>query len=518
VQSFRRLQGFGSLDIGPPLIGSVLIANRGEIAVRIVRGARECGIRSIAVFSEPDRYAPHVLEADEAWCIGPAASSESYLRADKLIELASRVGAEAIHPGYGFLAERADFARAVEEAGLVFVGPAAETIAAMGDKTEARRRMTAAGVPIVPGLTEALADPAEADQAAAEIGFPVLLKASAGGGGKGMRVVTEPSELQRAFEAASREALAAFGDGSVYLERYLSNPRHIEIQVLGDSHGNVVHLGERECSIQRRHQKLVEEAPSPVLDAETRRRMGETAVRAAQAVSYRGAGTIEFLYQDGEFFFLEMNTRIQVEHPVTELTTGIDLVEWQFRVASGERLTFSQDDIEMTGHAIECRITSEDPLGGFLPSTGVISHLELPAGPGVRWDAGVIQGSEVALHYDPLLAKLIVHGPDRRAAIARMARALDELVITGVETSAPFHRRVMEEKDFRSGDFSIRYLEEHADLLEPEEADETWVAAAVAAALLEHEHRRSHAPRLGPESGTRMSAWRAAGRRFGGAE
>jgi acetyl-CoA carboxylase biotin carboxylase subunit len=489
------------------VIGSVLIANRGEIAVRIVRGARECGIRTIAVHSEADRLAPHVLEADEAYAIGPAPSAQSYLRGDVLIEVAHRTGAEAIHPGYGFLAERADFARAVEEAGLVFVGPVADTIAAMGDKTEARRRMKAAGVPIVPGLTDAVADPAEAEEAAAEIGFPVLLKASAGGGGKGMRVVTEPEELRRAFEAASREAEAAFGDGSVYLERYLARPRHVEIQVLGDAHGNVVHLGERECSIQRRHQKLVEEAPSPVLTSDERARMGETAVRAAEAVSYRGAGTVEFLYQDGDFFFLEMNTRLQVEHPVTELVTGIDLVEWQFRVASGEKLPFSQDDIDLKGHAIECRITSEDHLGGFLPSTGVVSHLEIPSGPGVRWDGGVVRGSEVTLHYDPLLAKLIVHGPTRAAAIARMARALDELVVDGVETCAPFHRRVMDEPDFASGDFSIRYLEEHPELLEPEEADDDVLAAALAAALLEDEHRRRRAPRIGGAAGRSPSAW-----------
>ena len=500
-------------DAPTDLIGSVLIANRGEIALRIVRGARECGIRTIAVYSEPDRLAPHVLEADEAHCIGPAASAESYLRGDVLVELASRLGVEAIHPGYGFLAERADFARAVEAAGLVFVGPAPETIAAMGDKTEARRRMKAAGVPIVPGLTDALADPDEAERAAREIGFPVLLKASAGGGGKGMRVVADASELPRAFEAASREALGAFGDGSVYLERYLARPRHVEIQVLGDAHGHVVHLGERECSIQRRHQKLVEEAPSPLLSAEERARMGETAVRAAQAVAYRGAGTVEFLYEEGEFFFLEMNTRLQVEHPVTELVTGVDLVEWQFRVASGEPLAFTQDDIELSGHAIECRITSEDHLGGFLPSTGTVTHLELPSGPGVRWDAGVVQGSEVSLHYDPLLAKLIVHGSDRAAAIARMSRALDELVIAGVQTCAPFHRRVMDEADFRSGDLSIRYLEEHPELLDGQEPDEEVLAAAIAAALLEDEHRRSRAPRIGlPDGSASMSAWRRAGR------
>jgi acetyl-CoA carboxylase biotin carboxylase subunit len=499
------------------VIGSVLIANRGEIAVRIARGARECGIRTIAVYSEADRLAPHVLEADEAYLIGPAPSSQSYLRADALVELALRVGAEAIHPGYGFLAERADFARAVEEAGLVFVGPTADTIAAMGDKTEARRRMADAGVPIVPGLTEAVADPEEAEKAAEEIGFPVLLKASAGGGGKGMRVVTAPADLRRAFEAASREALAAFGDGSVYLERYLARPRHVEIQVLGDTHGNVVHLAERECSVQRRHQKLIEEAPSPVLSPEDRARMGETAVRAAQAVDYRGAGTVEFLWENGEFFFLEMNTRIQVEHPVTELVTGVDLVEWQFRVASGEALPFGQEDIELTGHAIECRITSEDHLGGFLPSTGRVSYLEVPTGPGVRWDGGIVQGSEVALHYDPLLAKLIVHGPTRAAAIARMTRALDELVIDGVETCAPFHRLVMEEPEFVAGDLSIRYLDEHPELLEAEESDsDAMIAAAVAAALLEDEHRRRRAPRIGEEGGRPLSAWQRAGRRASG--
>ncbi len=494
------------------MLRSVLVANRGEIAVRVIRGARECGIRSIAVYSEADRLAPHVLAADEAYLIGPAPSAESYLRGDKLIELALKVGAEAIHPGYGFLAERADFARAVEDAGLIFVGPTSGTISAMGDKTEARRRMAEAGVPIVPGLTEAVDDPAEARKAAEELGFPVLLKASAGGGGKGMRVVSEPEELQKAFEAAAREALGAFGDGSIYLERYLDRPRHIEIQILGDAHGNVVHLAERECSIQRRHQKLIEEAPSPVLSAEDRAAMGDTAVRAAQAVDYRGAGTVEFLFQDGEFFFLEMNTRLQVEHPVTELVTGVDIVEWQFRVASGEELPFVQDDISLNGHAIECRITAEDYLGGFLPSTGLITHLEIPSGPGVRWDGGVSQGGEVSLHYDPMLAKLIVHGADREVAISRMARALDELVVAGVETCAPFHRRVMDEPDYRSGDFSIRYLEEHPGLVEPDEDGPEWVAAAIAAAMLEEEHRTHRAPRIERAGTSVMSAWRRAAR------
>ncbi|MDA0312650.1 MAG: acetyl-CoA carboxylase biotin carboxylase subunit [Gemmatimonadetes bacterium] len=494
------------------MIRSLLVANRGEIAVRIVRAARERGIRTIAVYSEPDRLAPHVLAADEAYAIGPAPSAESYLVAERLIEVAKRAKADAIHPGYGFLAERALFAQAVEDAGLIFVGPRSETITAMGDKTEARRRMAAAGVPIVPGLTESVADPEAAVVAARDVGYPVLLKASAGGGGRGMRVVEREEDLPRAFDAAQREALAAFGDDAVYLERYLDSPRHVEIQVLGDAHGNVVHLGERECSIQRRHQKLVEEAPSPAITQEERAAMGEAAVRAAQAVAYRGAGTVEFLYQNGDFFFLEMNTRIQVEHPVTELVTGIDLVDWQLRVASGEALDFTQADVVMSGHAIECRITSEDPLSGFLPSTGVVTRLEIPSGAGVRWDGGIHEGFEVSLHYDPLLAKLIVHGASREIAIARMARALDELVITGIETSASFHRRVMDEPDFRAGTFSIRYLDEHTELLESDTSEEALRAAALAAALLEDEDRLRHRiPRIGASAQVEMSSWRAAG-------
>ncbi len=493
------------------MIRSVLVANRGEIALRVVRGARELGIRTVAVYSDADRLAPHVLAADAAYPIGPAPAAQSYLCGDRLIEVARAAGAEAIHPGYGFLSERAEFARAVEAAGLTFVGPAPDTIAAMGDKAEARRRMAAAGVPIVPGLVDPVADAGAAERAAAEIGFPVLLKAAAGGGGKGMRVVRTPSEVARAFEAATREALAAFGDGRVYLERFVERPRHIEIQVLGDTHGNVVHLGERECSIQRRHQKLIEEAPSPTLSRAERATMGEAAVAAARAVDYRGAGTVEFLYKDGSFFFLEMNTRIQVEHPVTELVTGLDLVEWQFRVASGEALAFGQEDVRLRGHAIECRITAEDPGGGFLPSSGVVSHLTVPSGPGVRWDGGVLPGQAVTLHYDPLLAKLVVSGRDRAHAIARMARALDELVITGVETCVPFHRRVMDEPDFVAGQLSIEYVDDHPELLKPHLNDETLTAAAVAAALLEEGRRRSHGvPRFGDGRAT-MSAWRATG-------
>ncbi len=496
------------------MIRKLLVANRGEIALRIIRGAREMGIATVAVHSEADRLAPHVLAADEAVEIGPAPSAESYLRIDRLLEAAASTGADTIHPGYGFLSERAPFADAVEAAGLIFVGPTGDTIRAMGDKTQARQRMQKAGVPIVPGIVEAARDAAAALAASKDIGFPVLLKAAAGGGGKGMRVVETPDELERAFDAAQREAQAAFGDDSVYVERYLGRPRHIEIQVLGDTHGNVVHLGERECSIQRRHQKLVEEAPSPVLTPDERAAMGEAAVRAAAAVDYRGAGTCEFLYQDGEFFFLEMNTRLQVEHPVTEFVTGLDLVHWQLRVASGEALDFTQEDVRLTGHSIEVRITSEDAFSGFLPSTGRIDTLVLPTGPGVRWDGGIGQGYEVGLHYDPLLGKLIVHAPDRPAAVARMKRALDELVISGVTTCVPFHQGLMDDPDFQAGNLTIRFLEDHPELLERPRDDEGVRVAAIAAALLEHRASQSAlAPRASGEPSGRMSHWRAFGLR-----
>jgi acetyl-CoA carboxylase biotin carboxylase subunit len=413
-----------------------------------------------------------------------------------------------VHPGYGFLSERAFFAQLVEEAGLTFIGPPASAIAAMGDKTEARRRMLAAGVPVVPGVSEPLADADAAASAARELGYPVLLKAAAGGGGKGMRVVHAPAELPRAFAAAAREAQAAFGDASVYLEKYLERPRHIEIQVLADAHGTVLHLGERECSVQRRHQKMIEEAPSRALTAELRAGMGETAVTAARAVGYRNAGTIEFLFQDGAYYFLEMNTRIQVEHPVTELVTGIDLVQWQLRIAAGEPLPFAQRDIVPRGHAIECRITSEDPAHGFLPSTGAITLFDAPAGPGVRWDGGILAGSEVSRYYDPLLGKLIVHGPDRDAALDRMARALAELRINGVATSVPFHRRVVGEPDFRAGNVSIRYIDDHPELLACGADERTLRAAAVAAALLEDETRAARASHRIEAGSAGPSGWR----------
>ncbi len=491
----------------------LLIANRGEIALRVIRACRELGIEPVAVYSEADRLAPHVLHSSEAYLLGPAPSAESYLRGDVLIEVARRSGCDAIHPGYGFLAERAEFAKAVEDAGLVFVGPSSEAIAAMGDKTEARRRMRSAGVPVVPGTADALTDSAEAEERAEDIGLPVLLKAAAGGGGKGMRVVRKMDGVGSAFEAATREAQAAFGDGSIYIEKYLEGPRHIEIQVLADAHGHTIHLAERECSIQRRHQKLIEEAPSAVLTPELRSEMGAAAVAAAEAVGYRSAGTVEFLYDDGEFYFLEMNTRLQVEHPVTELVTGLDLVHWQLRIAAGESLPMAQEDVGLSGHAVECRITSESSASGFLPSTGTIDLLMVPSGPGVRWDGGIELGSEVTLHYDPLLGKLIVHGRDRSTALDRMRRALRELRIGGVDTSTSFHLRVMDEPDFRTGAIDINYLEKHPDVLQPEPAVEMLEAAAVAGVLLEHgeRHRRAVGRIDDVAAASRGGGWRDIG-------
>lgn len=495
------------------MFDKVLIANRGEIAVRVIRACREEGLGTVAVYSEPDRMAAHVLLADESVGIGPAAAAESYLDADRLLEAAALTGAGAIHPGYGFLAENAEFVRRVEAAGIAFIGPPAEAIEAMGDKTRARARMIAAGVPIVPG-SETVAEVDEAVAAAERIGYPVMLKAVAGGGGKGMRVATDADELRAGHETAVREATRAFGDGRVYLERFLERPRHIEIQVLADA-SRVLQLGERECSIQRRHQKLIEESPSPAIDDETRARMGEVAVRAAEAVGYRGVGTVEFLYQDGEFFFLEMNTRIQVEHPVTELVTGVDLVREQLRIARGLPALNGASAPPARGHAIECRISAEDPANGFLPSTGTIEVLEIPVGPGIRWDAGVRVGTEIGLHYDPLLAKLIVHAEDRPAAIARMRGALEELRIEGVATTASFHLAAMNEPDFRSGNLSIRYLEEHPTLLTGggSLATEVVVAAAIYFEERVGSHRGStRTAQDGPQPPTRdgrreLSAW-----------
>ena len=504
------------------MIGKVLIANRGEIAIRIIRACRELGIRSVAVYSDADLHAPFVREADEAVHIGAAPSAESYLKGERIIEAAQRTGAEAIHPGYGFLSEREWFARAVRDAGLVFVGPPPEAIAATGSKTAARQLATSAGVPVVPGTTEALRDAAEAADVAKRFGFPVLLKAAAGGGGKGMRVVRAESELASSLDAARREAKNAFGDDAVYVEKYIEGPRHVEIQVLGDSHGTMLSLGERECSVQRRHQKMIEEAPSVAVTPALRARMSDAAVRFARAAGYVNAGTCEFLLDaSGEFYFLEMNTRLQVEHPVTELVTGIDIVHWQLRVAAGERLPFVQDEIVPRGWAIECRITSEDPANGFLPSTGRIAHLRVPSGPGVRWDGGITVGSEVSLHYDPMLAKLIVWAPTRDLAIERMHRALLELTVDGVETSRDFHLRVMEDDEFRRGAIEIQWLERRLPSLVGREPPEDLVRVAVIAAALVAERDRFSPARTSsaslatePAAGmTHADGWRQAARR-----
>jgi len=478
-----------------PPIKRVLVANRGEIALRIIRACHEEGLEAVAVYSDVDRLSPHVRAADRAVLIGPAPAPESYLDVAKLVAAAQETGCQAVHPGYGFLSERAPFAEAVAAAGLAFVGPSAAAIRAMGDKTEARRRMQQAGVPIVPGTTRPLADHAQARPEAARLGYPVLLKAAAGGGGKGMRLVHAEGELESAFEAARSEAEKAFGAGEVYLEKYLERPRHIEIQVLADSYGRVVALGERECSIQRRHQKLLEESPSLAVTPALRRRMSESATAAAGAVGYLGAGTIEFLLAPtGEFYFLEMNTRLQVEHPVTEMVYGVDIVREQLRVAMGQPLRIHAGTLQPRGHAIECRITAEDPFNDFLPTTGVVRHLGVPGGPGVRWDGGVDAGNEVTLHYDPLIAKLIVWGETRGVAVERMRRALQELVIVGIPSSQAFHLRVMDDPEFQRGDVDIMYLERAgprllAGGLRPELAP----PLAVVAALLAEERRAAAA-------------------------
>jgi acetyl-CoA carboxylase biotin carboxylase subunit len=503
------------------VFSKVLIANRGEIALRVIRACQELGIKTVAVYSEADVRAPHVREADEAVLIGPPPSSESYLRGERIIEAAKLTGAEAIHPGYGFLSEREWFARAVRDAGLVWIGPPAEAIAAVGSKTAARTLAVANGVPVVPGTTEPLADAKEAAKIAKKFGYPILLKAAAGGGGKGMRVVSSPRELENSLDAARREAKSAFGDDAVYLEKFVERPRHVEIQILADSHGTVLSLGERECSVQRRHQKMIEEAPSVAVSPELRKKMGETAVRAARAAGYVNAGTCEFLLdQTGDFYFLEMNTRLQVEHPVTELVTGIDLVQWQLRIAAGEKLPFRQEQISPRGWAMECRITSEDASDNFLPSTGRIEYLHLPSGPGVRWDGGIESGSEIGLYYDPMLAKLIVWGADREQAVTRMRRALVDLIILGVETSRDFHIRVMDDEEFRRGDIEIQWLERRlASILARRPADETVRVAAIAAALFAERDREARAVSGGSAgrptpttAGNMAESWKQAGR------
>ncbi len=471
----------------------VLVANRGEIAVRIIRACREIGIETVAVFSEADRQALHVRYADEAYLLGPAQSRESYLRGDKIIDLARQSGADAIHPGYGFLAERGDFAQACIESGLVFIGPKPSSIAAMGDKMTARETVRKAGVPVVPG-TEDVGNLSDADllEIAPKIGFPLLIKATAGGGGKGMREVRSLDEMPELLISARREAESSFGDGNVYLEKLVEGARHIEFQILADGHGTVLHLHERECSIQRRHQKLVEESPSSFLDDTLREQMGAVAVKAAQAVDYVNAGTIEFLVdKDKNFYFLEMNTRLQVEHPVTEMVTGIDIVKEQIRIARGRPLQYKQADIQINGAAIECRINAEDPFNNFTPSTGKISHSLLPTGPGVRVDTGVYPGFEVSSYYDPMISKLIVWGETRAQAILRMRRALEEYRIVGVRTNIPFHQMLMDSHRFMGGQYDTRFIEERFEVQEEQDSSNAEIAAVLASLVAHLETQRS---------------------------
>ena len=443
------------------MFDTVLVANRGEIALRVMRACKELGLRTVAIYSEADRHAPHVAYADAAYLVGPASAAQSYLNIERIIEVARESGAGAVHPGYGFLAENPSFARAVTLAGLVFIGPPAEVMERMGGKVAARREARAAGVPVVPGTMYPVGTLEELRACALEYGYPIAIKAVAGGGGRGFRVVFEESELRHAFESARREAEIGFGNADVYVEKYLTDPRHIEIQVLADTYGNVLHLGERECSIQRRHQKLIEESPSPVITPDVRQRMGESAVRLAKQVGYVSAGTLEFIYQDGEFYFLEMNTRIQVEHTVTEMVTGVDLVKAQIRIAQGERLWLTQDDIVIRGHAIECRINAEDPANNFRPSLGTLVEYSEPYGFGVRVDSGVHKGYTIPQHYDSLIAKLICWGDDRAEAIARMRRALADYRIVGVAHTIPFHLATMAHPVFQEGKATINFIPHH---------------------------------------------------------
>lgn len=478
----------------PASIRSILVANRGEIAVRILRTCREMGIRTIAVYSDADRLMPHVLLADEAYRLGPPPARESYLRMDRILEIARSAGADAIHPGYGFLSENPDFAELVERAGVRFIGPPADAIRAMGDKTAARALMRKAGVPTVPGTDGPVSSIDEAEEFCASAGYPVLIKAAAGGGGKGMRVVHGRDQLRSALEQAQSEARSSFGDDRVYIERYLDQPRHIEFQVLADAYGRCIHLGERECSIQRRHQKVVEETPSVIVDAGLREQMGETAVRAARACGYVNAGTIEFLMDAGRhFYFLEMNTRLQVEHPVTELRTGLDLVREQISIAAGLPLAMRQEDVTFRGHAIECRICAEDPMNGFLPSTGTIRRLRPAQGPGIRDDRGIEAGAEVSVYYDPLIAKLIVWAPDRATAIERMTRALGEYEIIGVTTNIPVCTFVMQHPEFRDGRFDTGFLRRWTSVGPGRQSNDARLAAAALLSAWLHHNGSAHA-------------------------
>jgi len=469
-------------------ISKLLIANRGEIALRIMRSAKEMGIKTVAVFSEADRNALHVRYADEAVCIGPAPSNQSYLVGEKIIEACKLTGAEAIHPGYGFLSENAGFAQKVANAGLILVGPSPQAMETMGNKLSAKAAALKYNIPMVPGTEEAIQDVNDAKQRAIEVGFPILIKAAAGGGGKGMRIVERAEDFEEQMQLAVSEATSAFGDGAVFIERYVTSPRHIEIQVLGDTHGNIVHLFERECSVQRRHQKVVEEAPSSVLTEEIRQQMGKCAVDVARSVNYTGAGTVEFILDENlDFFFLEMNTRLQVEHPVTELITGIDLVKEQLKIAAGEKLSFNQEDLKINGHAVELRVYAEDPANDFLPDIGTLQTYNTPKGNGVRVDDGFEQGMEIPIYYDPMIAKLITYGKDREEAIERMVRAIEEYDITGIETTLGFGKFVMQHEAFKTGNFDTHFVGKYfkPESLRVQDETEALIASVIAAKLFD---------------------------------
>ena len=471
-------------------ISKILVANRGEIALRIMRSAKEMGIQTVAVFSEADRNALHVRYADEAICIGPAPSNQSYLLIDNIIEACKTTGAQAIHPGYGFLSENAGFARAVKKAGLILIGPTPEAMETMGNKLSAKAAALKYNIPMVPGTEEAITDINEAKLRAVEVGFPILIKAAAGGGGKGMRIVEKVEEFEEQMHLAVSEATSAFGDGAVFIERYVTSPRHIEIQVLGDTHGNIVHLFERECSVQRRHQKVVEEAPSSVLTDSIRQEMGRCAVDVARSVNYVGAGTVEFILDENlDFFFLEMNTRLQVEHPVTEMITGLDLVKEQIKIAQGEALSYQQEDLKINGHAVELRVYAEDPLNNFLPDIGTLQTYTTPKGNGVRVDDGFEEGMEIPIYYDPMIAKLITFGANREEAIKRMIRAIDEYDITGIETTLSFGKFVMQHEAFTSGNFDTHFVNKYfnADSLKNETEQEAMLAALATVLMLQKE-------------------------------
>ena len=501
------------------MIKRILVANRGEIAVRVMRSCREMEITSIAVFSEADRTAKHVLYADEAYCIGPAASKESYLNIEKIIEVAKSCRADAIHPGYGFLSENATFARRCREEGIIFIGPDPETMEAMGDKISARIKMIEAGVPVVPGTQENLKSLEEAVELCNQIGYPVMLKASMGGGGKGMRLIHRADEVEEAYTTAKSESLSSFGDDTVYLEKFVEEPHHIEFQILGDKHGNVIHLCERECSVQRRNQKIVEESPSVFVTPELRRDMGEKAVAAAKAVNYVGAGTIEFLVdKHRNYYFLEMNTRLQVEHPITEEVTGVDLVREQIRIAAGEPLSLAQPDIVQRGHAIECRVCAEDAAAGFMPSPGPVRQLSEPGGPGVRIDGYVYEGYDIPIHYDPMISKLIVHADTRERAIARMRRALDEYRITGVKTNIGYLSSILGVPDFERGSYDTSFLEKNAVLLgsaAPQQDERTEDLAMIVAYMNYIVDTESGAGATAATAGDQTSRWREFGKRKG---